>query len=189
MSSTKSTGLNFKDIIMELPKRKGYHRHHIVPKFMGGDDSADNLVYLTPEEHTQAHLERYKRYGDYRDAMAYNHLSKWNNSETISGYKQSPEHIGKRISAIDYEQVSKKLKERYKNQPHHTLGRKNGNPSEETKQKISQSTKGKKKDNSNGLMGGQRKLHDNGNYTCMCIGCRKPVSPSRLNRHKKCFKE
>lgn len=29
--------------------------HHILPKCMGGDDSEDNLVQLTPEEHYVAH--------------------------------------------------------------------------------------------------------------------------------------
>ena len=34
----------------------GYReRHHIVPKCLGGDDSEDNLVYLTAEEHYIAH--------------------------------------------------------------------------------------------------------------------------------------
>jgi hypothetical protein len=30
-------------------------KHHIIPKCMGGDDSKDNLVDLTPEEHYVAH--------------------------------------------------------------------------------------------------------------------------------------
>lgn len=34
----------------------GYvERHHIVPRCMGGQDSKDNLVALTPEEHYIAH--------------------------------------------------------------------------------------------------------------------------------------
>lgn len=172
---------------MELKKKKGYHRHHIIPKHMGGDDSKENLVYLTPEEHAQAHLELFEKYGKYEDAMAYNNISsRWLNGKTIDGYKQSEEHIEKRISAMDYEAISKKLKERYKNQQHHSLGRKNGPPSEETKQKISESTKGKKKDNSSGKMGkywvGKQK------HTFCCIGCRQPVSPSRIDRHKKCLR-
>lgn len=31
-------------------------KHHIVPRFLGGDDSTNNLVSLTPEEHYTAHL-------------------------------------------------------------------------------------------------------------------------------------
>jgi hypothetical protein len=36
---------------------EGYvEKHHIVPKCLGGDDSKDNLVQLTPEEHFVAHV-------------------------------------------------------------------------------------------------------------------------------------
>ena len=42
---------NAKNRILE-----GYtERHHIVPRCMGGDDSSENLVDLTPEEHYVAH--------------------------------------------------------------------------------------------------------------------------------------
>lgn len=38
-------------------QRTGYmERHHIVPRCLGGSDSPDNLVFLTPEEHYTAHL-------------------------------------------------------------------------------------------------------------------------------------
>jgi len=37
-------------------KLEGYkERHHIVPRCLGGDDSKENLVDLTPEEHYVAH--------------------------------------------------------------------------------------------------------------------------------------
>ena len=172
---------------MEIKKKKGYHRHHIIPKHMGGDDSKENLVYLTPEEHALAHLELYEKYGKYEDAAAFNTLSaQWLDGRSIDGYKQSEDHVNKRMASMDYESISKKLKERYKKQPHHSLGRINGPPSEETKKKISEALIGKPKDNSKGLMGGARKKYEHGNYTLCCIGCRKPVSPSRLSRHKKC---
>ena len=59
---------------MKLPPKKGYHRHHIVPKFLGGTDEVDNLVYLTPEEHAQAHLDLYEKYGRKEDIGAYRML-------------------------------------------------------------------------------------------------------------------
>ena len=31
------------------------HTHHVIPKHMGGTDSPDNLVELTPQEHADAH--------------------------------------------------------------------------------------------------------------------------------------
>ena len=171
--------------VMELKKKKGYHRHHIIPKYMGGGDNKENLVYLTPEEHAQAHLDLYEEYGNYQDAQAYNAISRlWLCGRTISGYKQSEEHAAKRKASTDYKQIGEKLKERYRNQPHPSLGTKNGPHTEETRRKISEANKGKKKDNSKGLMG----KWNTGNmcYTLCCIGCQKPVSPSRLYRHRKC---
>lgn len=54
--------MNYKKIYNSLIDRgknrilEGYYeRHHIIPKCMGGDDSKENLVNLTPEEHYLAH--------------------------------------------------------------------------------------------------------------------------------------
>lgn len=33
-----------------------YEKHHVIPRSLGGDDSQDNLVWLTPREHFIAHL-------------------------------------------------------------------------------------------------------------------------------------
>lgn len=51
-----------------------YHTHHIVPQYMGGSDDPSNLVRLTVEEHAQAHLELYEKYGDERDLLAHKML-------------------------------------------------------------------------------------------------------------------
>lgn len=51
-----------------------YHTHHIIPKHMGGSDDPSNLVKLTIEEHAQAHLELYEKYGDKRDLLAHKTL-------------------------------------------------------------------------------------------------------------------
>jgi len=53
-----------------------YHTHHIIPKYMGGTDEPDNLVTITVEEHANLHLKLYEDYGDYRDLLAYQGLSK-----------------------------------------------------------------------------------------------------------------
>lgn len=51
-----------------------YHVHHVVPKYAGGTDDSSNLVRLTIEEHAQAHLELYHKYGNERDLLAHNML-------------------------------------------------------------------------------------------------------------------
>lgn len=46
--------------------KEGYHElHHIVPKCVGGDDSEENLVRLSPEAHYTAHLLLVKIYDNY----------------------------------------------------------------------------------------------------------------------------
>ena len=37
-------------------KFSGSHRHHIVPKSLGGSNEFSNLCYLTPREHYICHL-------------------------------------------------------------------------------------------------------------------------------------
>jgi hypothetical protein len=54
----------------------GFHKHHVKPKYMGGDDSPENLVVLHPIDHAIVHLVRYKMYGDVRDKWASNWLQK-----------------------------------------------------------------------------------------------------------------
>lgn len=49
----------------------GLHSHHIIPKFMGGDDSLENLVLLQPIDHAIHHLVRYKMYKRKGDLYAY----------------------------------------------------------------------------------------------------------------------
>jgi hypothetical protein len=52
----------------------GFHKHHVKPKYMGGDNSPENLVLLHPIDHAIAHLVRFKMFGDVRDKWASNWL-------------------------------------------------------------------------------------------------------------------
>jgi len=48
-------------------KENGLHRHHIIPKHMGGEDTEDNYTYLTVREHQIAHYLLWKIYGKVND--------------------------------------------------------------------------------------------------------------------------
>lgn len=96
-----------------------YHKHHIIPKHMGGSDDPSNLIELTVEEHAEAHRKLYEQYGHWQDELAWkglakiigkeeiinrlsasngflgkNHSDEWkiNHSKTMSGRKMSEEH-------------------------------------------------------------------------------------------------
>ena len=50
------------------------HKHHIVPKHMGGSDDASNIVELTVEEHAEAHRKLYEELGHLQDKLAWQGL-------------------------------------------------------------------------------------------------------------------
>ena len=51
------------------------HKHHIIPKHMGGTDESSNLIELTVEEHAEAHRLLYEQHGNWQDNVAWKALS------------------------------------------------------------------------------------------------------------------
>jgi len=51
------------------------HRHHIVPKHMGGADDPTNIAVLTIPEHAAAHRLLWEKYGLLEDKIAWLMLS------------------------------------------------------------------------------------------------------------------
>ena len=51
------------------------HKHHIIPKHLGGSDEESNLVELTIEEHAEAHKKLYEEYGRWEDKLAWQGLA------------------------------------------------------------------------------------------------------------------
>jgi len=52
------------------------HKHHIIPRYMGGTDDPSNLVELTPAEHAEAHRLLYEQHGNWQDYVAWQGLIK-----------------------------------------------------------------------------------------------------------------
>lgn len=51
------------------------HKHHIIPKHIGGTDDPSNLVELTVSEHAEAHRILWEQHGRYQDYYAWQGLS------------------------------------------------------------------------------------------------------------------
>lgn len=50
------------------------HKHHVIPKHMGGSDEPENIVELTIEEHAEAHRKLYEEHGHWQDMLAWKGL-------------------------------------------------------------------------------------------------------------------
>lgn len=75
------------------------HRHHIIPKHMGGSDDPENIVILTPEEHAEEHRKLYEKYGKIEDYFAWKGLSGFIGREEIilELMKENGKKLGKRM--------------------------------------------------------------------------------------------
>ena len=128
------------------------HKHHIIPRHMGGTDDPSNLIELTIEQHAQAHKELYDQYGKLEDYVAWKGLSGQILKEEFIAYKcsmgghanrgipKTEEHKAKIAKAL----TGSKLTEERKNKiSKAAIGNKNSknHSSEEYKQKQSESMK------------------------------------------------
>jgi len=71
------------------------HKHHIIPKHMGGTDDPSNLIELSVEDHAKAHLDLYEKYGNEYDRIAYESLMKRLPKEEIVRQVCRATHLGK----------------------------------------------------------------------------------------------
>jgi hypothetical protein len=50
------------------------HKHHIIPRHMGGSDDPSNIIELTVEEHAEAHRVLFEKHGLWQDYIAWQGL-------------------------------------------------------------------------------------------------------------------
>lgn len=80
---------------------QGFHNHHIIPRYKGGDDSPENLVLLHPIDHAIAHLVRFKIYGNPADGWAYNRIINGLKDELIPNRKGIPKPYMKKPKSAE----------------------------------------------------------------------------------------
>ena len=78
--------------------KKLTHKHHIIPRHMGEQDSAGNIVELTVAEHADAHRLLYEKYGHWQDHLAWKGLSGRISMEEAIREATSRTHKGKVVS-------------------------------------------------------------------------------------------
>ena len=116
------------------------HKHHIVPKHMGGTDDPSNLVELTIEEHAQAHKKLFKQYGKIEDRLAYEGLL------GMVGKEEIMKQLMSQPLTEDHKEKLRKPKSSTKNYYGNTNAKslKGKAKSEEHKKNISKGKRGKR---------------------------------------------
>ena len=123
------------------------HKHHIIPKHMGGTDDPSNLVELTIEEQAEAHRKLFEEHGHWQDELAWKGLSGQIGAEEIISKRISMANTGKVLSDEHKRRISeakkgKKLSEDHKaalreaqlkSKNHSTRGKKRPEHSEKMK--------------------------------------------------------
>ena len=120
-----------------------YERHHIIPKCLGGNNAADNLVLLTAREHWICHYLLCKMNNNPRLIFALNRMSQSNGSSHQRYNSRLYQYTRERFAQV----IGEFHKERFrdpaiKNAFIETMSRREYSHSDETKRKIGNANKG-----------------------------------------------
>jgi len=105
------------------------HKHHIVPRHMGGTDDPSNLIELTVEEHAEAHRELWEQYGNIKDYCA------WKGLEGTIGKEEIVRLLMDPTGRVHTEETKQKISQSHIGKSKHT---------EESKEKLRQFRTGMK---------------------------------------------
>ena len=122
-----------------------YHKHHIIPKHIGGTDDPTNLVLVTIEEHANLHKQLWEDLGHQEDFIAWRCLSGQITTQeaTIEAIRLAAKRrIGTKRGPLSEEakfNISNAKKGKTINYPKNRKSR-----SEEDKKRVSEKMKGEK---------------------------------------------
>jgi hypothetical protein len=101
------------------------HKHHIIPKYMGGTDIAENLVEVTVTQHAMYHFCNYQLWGNEEDKIAWCALSGQISFDEASlqaiklGGKRGSQKLKEKLQNPDcLKEYKEKCKKAYHNSPH-----------------------------------------------------------------------
>lgn len=165
------------------------HKHHIIPKHMGGSDDAENLIELTVEAHAEAHKKLYEEHGNELDLIAYRGLS---GQITMSEAKRLAQIEGRKkggdIARANRNATGNHIGKWSKETGHvYTIATEEGmRKSGKARGEMLVATgKWAEMQSNGGKIGGKIANEIMRNQTWVCLECGKVASPSALGWHMK----
>jgi hypothetical protein len=98
---------------MDCSKSPLIHKHHIIPRYMGGTDNQNNLVEVSVTQHAMFHYCNYQLWGNIEDKFAWKGLSGQIGKEEIL-LKLLVENQKKATKASKTPEARRKQKEKFK---------------------------------------------------------------------------
>lgn len=99
------------------------HKHHIIPRYMGGTDAAGNLVEVTVTQHAMYHFCNFQLWGNTEDWAAWRGLTGQVGKEEILSVLNR-ENQAKAVEAARTPEIIEKKKQKFK-EINHQQGEKN----------------------------------------------------------------
>ena len=109
------------------------HKHHIIPKHVGGTNDPSNLIELTIPEHAEVHRKWYEKHGRWQDRIAWKTLSGNISFAEATRQAQSMANSGKK--------TGRRLEATIENAIKGTEAWTGSNHQEESKKRMSKSNK------------------------------------------------
>lgn len=120
------------------------HKHHIVPRHMGGSDTPSNIVSLSLPQHAEAHRLLFEQHGKLEDKMAWLMLSGKTEEGEQTRREMTRQYMTSRVVTLET-----RNKFRHRMTGHkwsqeslikRSATREGRSPSDETKRKLSEAT-------------------------------------------------
>lgn len=94
------------------------HKHHIIPRHMGGNNSPSNIELVTVAEHAERHRVLFERRGNWQDELAWKALSGQIGKEEATLLAIKKAHVGAKRSLETRKRISEALRGRKLSSPH-----------------------------------------------------------------------
>lgn len=83
------------------------HKHHIIPKHLGGSNDPSNLVELTVQDHAEAHYKLFQEYGRWQDELAWKGLSGQISTQELIRESQRLANLGRIRTQEERDKISR----------------------------------------------------------------------------------